>query len=207
MTPTRRTAVKLLASLSVVGSAAAVAGLGTFGTFDSTTSASQDVTSGTVTVALGSTGASTNRLTVAASGLVPTDTIQRSFDLSNTGNQNFASVTLTTTATASSLLNTDATNGLQMTITSCSNAWTEAGVSPAFTYTCGGGGSTATVVASRAVIGSAIAMSNLTSLTHGNTDHLLLTLTLPSTADNTFQNKTSTIQYSFTATQRTGTNQ
>lgn len=204
MSLTRTTAVKLLASLSVVGSAAAVAGLGTFGTFDSTTSASQTVSSGTVTVALGSTGAATNRLTVNATGLVPTDTVQRSFDLSNTGDQDFASVTLTTTASPSSVLDTDATNGLQMTITSCTNAWTEAGVSPAFTYTCSG--STATVVASRAVIGSAIAMSNLTSTTSGSTDHLLLTLTLPSSADNTFQNKSSTISYAFTATQRAGTN-
>ena len=204
MSLTRTTSVKLLASLSVIGSAAAVAGLGTFGTFDSTTSASQTVASGTVTVALGSTGASTNRLTVNASGLVPGDTVQRSFDLSNTGNQDFASVTLTTTATSSSLLDTDP-SGLTMVVDRCSNAWTEAGGSPAFSYTCSG--STSTVIASRAVIGSAIAMSNLSSLTHGTTDHLRVTLTLPSGAGNTLQNQSSTIQYAFTATQRAGTNQ
>ena len=201
----RRFTKKLILSIAVVGAAASIAGLGTFATFTSSTSASQTVTAGTVTIALGSTGASTNRLTVNASGIVPGDTMQRSFDLTNSGNQNLASITMTTTATTSSLLDTDATNGLQMVIDKCSVAWTESGSSPAFTYTCGG--TTSTVVASRAVIGSGIAMSNLTTTTAGNTDHLRLTLTFPSAAGNTFQGVTSTIQYSFTGTQRAATNE
>ena len=200
----RKLTKKLVLSIAVIGAAASIAGLGTFATFTSTTSASQSVTSGTVTIALGSTGASTNRLTVNATGIVPGDTMQRSFDLANSGNQNLASVTLTTTATASSLLDTDATNGLQMVIDRCSVAWTESGTSPAFTYSCSG--TTSTVLASRAVIGSSIALSNLTTTTAGNTDHLHLTLTFPSAAGNTFQGLSSTIQYSFTGTQRNGTN-
>jgi spore coat-associated protein N len=200
----RKLTKKLVLSIAVIGAAASIAGLGTFATFTSTTSASQSVTSGTVTIALGSTGASTNRLTVNATGIVPGDTMQRSFDLANSGNQNLASVTLTTTATASSLLDTDATNGLQMVIDRCSVAWTESGTSPAFTYTCSG--TTSSVLASRAVIGSSIALSNLTTTTAGNTDHLRLTLTFPSAAGNTFQGLSSTIQYSFTGTQRNSTN-
>lgn len=197
----RRTkTTRVLMSLGVVGSAAAVAGLGTFGTFTSTTSASQSVASGTVTIALGSTGASTNRLTVNASGIVPGDTMQRSFDLSNTGSQDLASISLTSTATTSSLLDTDGTNGLQMVIERCSVAWTESGTSPAFTYTCGG--TTSTVIASRAVIGSSVAMSNLGSLTAGATDYLRLTLSFPSGAGNTLQGLSSTVQYAFTGTQR-----
>lgn len=199
-----RTRTRVLMSLALVGSAAAVAGLGTYGSFTSTTSASQTVASGTVTIALGATGASTNRLTVNASGLVPGDTVQRSFNLGNTGSQNLASVTLTSTASTTSLLDTDGTTGLQMVIDSCSVAWTEAGVSPAFTYTCGG--VTASVVASRAVIGSAVAMSNLSSVTAGASDYLRLTLTLPSGAANTLQGLTSTLSYAFTGTQRTATN-
>src|ERR1700756_4058533 len=89
---------KALLSLGALGLAGSIAGLGTFATFTSTTSASQTVASGTVTIALGSTGASTNRLTVNASGLVPGDTIQRSFDISNTGSQDLASIALTTSA-------------------------------------------------------------------------------------------------------------
>ena len=195
--PTR----KLLASVAVLGAAASIAGLGTFATFTSSTSASHTVSSGTVTIALGATGASTNRLTVGATAIAPGDTIQRSVDLINSGSLDLASVTLATTATTSSLLDTDATNGLQMVIDKCSVAWTESG--PPFTYTCGG--TTSSVLATRPVIGSALALSNLSSLTSGTTDHLRVTLTLPSGAGNTLQNQSSTISYAFTGTQRAAT--
>src|SRR3954447_15920331 len=195
--PTR----KLLASLAVLGAAASIAGLGTFATFTSTTSASHTVSSGTVTIALGATGASTNRLTVGASAIAPGDTIQRSVDLIDSGSIDLASITLTTTATSSSLLDTDTTTGLQMVIDKCSAAWTESG--PPYTYTCGG--STSSVLSSRAVIQTGVTLSNLSSVTAGSTDHLRVTLTFPSGAGNSFQNKSSTIQYTFTGTQRAGT--
>jgi spore coat-associated protein N len=195
---------KLLVSLAVISAAASIAGLGTFATFTSSTSASQSVSSGTVTIALGATGASTNRLTVGASNIAPGDTIQRSVDLIDSGSIDLASITLTTNATASSLLDTDATNGLQMVIDRCSNAWTEGGTAPAYTYTCSG--ATSTVLASRAIVGSNLALSNLSALTNGVTDHLRVTLTFPSAAPNSFQNQSSTIQYTFTGTQRAGTN-
>ena len=196
---------KLLLSVAAIGAAAAIAGLGTYATFTSSTSASQAVASGTVTVALGATGASTNRLTVGASNIAAGDTIQRSVDLINQGSLNLASVTLTTTATTSSLLNTDTSNGLQMAIDKCSAAWTEAGTAPAYTYTCSG--TTTTVLASVPVIGANLALSNLSALTAGATDHLRVTLTLPSTAGNSLQNQSSVIQYSLTGIQRAGTNQ
>jgi len=194
---------KLLVSLAVISAAASVAGLGTFATFTSSTSASQSVSSGTVTIALGATGASTNRLTVGASNIAPGDTIQRSVDLIDSGTIDLASITLTTNATTSSLLDTDATNGLQMVIDRCSNAWTEGGTAPAYTYACSG--ATSTVLASRAIVGTNLALSNLAALTNGVTDHLRVTLSFPSAAPNSFQNQSSTIQYTFTGTQRAGT--
>jgi spore coat-associated protein N len=196
---------KLLLSLAALGSAGAIAGLGTYATFTSSTSASQSLSSGTVTIGLGATGASTNRLTVGASNIAPGDTIQRSVDLINQGSLDLASVSLTTSATTSSLLNTDTTNGLQMAIDRCSTAWTEAGTAPAYTYSCSG--TTSTVLASTPVVGSNLALANLSALTHGATDHLRVTLTLPSSAGNTLQNQSSVIQYTFTGTQRAGTNQ
>lgn len=195
---------KLLLSLAVVAAAASIAGLATFATFTSSVSQSQSITTGTVTIALGATGASTNRLNIAATGVAPGDTIQRSVDLIDSGSLDLQSITLSTSATTSSLLDTDATNGLQMVIDRCSVPWTESGTSPAFTYTCSG--TTSTVLASRAIVGSAMALSNLSALTAGNTDHLRVTLSLPSAAGNTFQNQSSTIQYTFTGTQRAGTN-
>ena len=198
----RSRAQKLLVTAAVLGATASIAGLGTFATFTSSTSASHIVASGTVTIALGATGASTNRLNVDANAIAPGDTIQRSVDLIDQGTLDLASVTLTTQATTTSLLDTDTTNGLQMVIDKCSQAWTESG--PPYTYTCGG--STSTVLSSRAVIQTGVTLSNLSSLTAGNTDHLRVTLTFPSGAGNTFQNKSSTIQYTFTGTQRAATN-
>lgn len=198
----RKTLKRLLGSFRVVGVAAAMAGLRTFATFTSSTSASHTISSGTVSTALGATGPA-NRLTIGASNVVPGDTIQRAADLVNNGGasaDNLSSIVLTTTASPSSLLDTEATSGLQMAIEKCSVAWTEAGTAPAYTYTCGG--TTSTVLASRAVIGSNMALSNLSSLTTGSTDHLRVTLTLPTAAPNTMQGLTSTISYNFVGTQR-----
>jgi len=198
-----RLSVKLLVSIAVLAAAASVAGLGTFATFTSSTTASNTVSSGTVSIALGAVGPA-NRLTVDATAVAPGDTIQRAFDLANNGSINLAAApTLTTSASPSSLLDSNVTDGLQMVIQKCSVAWTESG--PPYTYTCGG--TTTSVLASRPVIGSGLALSNLGSLVTAGApaEHLKLTLTLPSTADNTFQGLTSTLTYTFNGTQRAAT--
>ena len=160
----KNTSGKVLASVALVAAAAGVAGLGTYGSFTSTTSASASVTAGTVKVELGQPGAA-NRFSVAATGLVPGDTIQRAVTLSNTGNQDLASLSLTTSApTTSSLLNTDTANGLQLSIDSCPTGWTEAGTAPAYTYTCTGSTSGA---GRRPVVGANVALANLTAITNG----------------------------------------
>ncbi len=55
------------------------------------------------------------------------------------------------------------------------------------------------------MIGSAVSLGSLASMTAGSSDHLRVRLTLPSSAGNAFQGKASTIQYTFDATQRTAT--
>lgn len=196
-----RTRLALTALL--ITTAAGLLAAGTYATFTATAGVSQAaVTSGTVTIAVPAAGA-TNRLTLGASGIVPGDTMQRAVDLQNTGDQDLASIVLSTAAGTTSLLDTDATDGLQVAIDRCSVAWTEAGSSPAFTYTCGG--TTSSVLASRPVIGTNLALANLASLTAGQTDHLRVTLSFPSTAGNTFQALTSALTWNFTATQRAGT--
>jgi hypothetical protein len=206
--PPVSTSLSLQAKLAItavaVGGTAAVAGLGTFGTFTDTTSASAGVTTGTVDINLGAAGTADNRLTIGATGVVPTDTIKRAVTLTNAGNQALSALTLTTAApVTSSLLNTDATNGLQLVIERCSVPWTEAGTSPAFTYTCSG--TTTSVIASRAVIGGPLAITGSPALSAAGVDRLLVTLTLPTTAGNTFQGLSSTVNFTFDATQRTGT--
>jgi spore coat-associated protein N len=197
---------KLLLSLAALGTAGALAGMGTFAQYTSTTSATEQVTTGVVAINLGASGAA-NRLSVSATNVVPGDTIARAVDLISTSTDPLSSVTLTSTASPSSALDTDAANGLQVVITRCAAGFVEAGVSPAYTYTCGAGA--LTVLATRAVIGSTIALSNLTATTTASTtDHLVITLTLPSTttAAEVANNASSTISWAFTGTQRALTN-
>ena len=189
---------KLIASLAVLGAAAAIAGFGTYATFTSSTSASHTIATGTLSLPSGPT----NRLGTGASAIAAGDTMQRAIDLNYAGSISFGSVTLTTNASTSSALDTNTTDGLQVAVDKCSVAWTESG--PPYTYTCSG--STSSVLASQPVIGSNMALSNLT-LTAGSTDHLRVTVTLPSTAGNALQNLSSTIAYTFTGVQRAGTSQ
>jgi spore coat-associated protein N len=190
--------VKLLLTLVTVGVAASIAGLGTFASFTSSTAAqSQNLATGTVSITLGTA----NRLTVGASNLVPGDTIQRAVDITNDGSagtSSVGSISLTTAATTSSQLDADTSAGLQLNIDKCSVAWTESG--PPYTYTCGG--ATSVVLASRAVLGTDVALSNMSSVTAGSSDHLRVTLTLPGSAGNSLQGQSSTIAYTFTANQR-----
>ena len=196
----RNTLMKLLGSFAVLGAAASITGLGTFATFTSSTSASQSIASGTVSINLGAAGPA-NRLTIGAANMVAGDTVQRAVDLINSGTGSsdpLASIQLTTSASPSSALDTDTVTGLQMSIDKCSVAWTESAAP--YTYTCGG--TTTSVLSSRAVIGTSLALANLSALTTGSTDHLHVTLTLPAAAPNALQGKTSGISYTFDATQR-----
>ena len=191
---------KLVLSVALVLTAAAVVGVGTFAVFTNTASVSQSTSSGTVTLNPISANGANNRLSIGATNIAAGDTIQRAVDIKNPGNLTLASVTLTTSASPSSLLDTDTTNGLQMVLDRCSVAWTESG-GPPYSYTCGG--TTSTVLGSTPVIGSNLALSNLT-LTAGTDNFVRVTLTLPSAAPNTLQGQSSTITYAFTATQRAG---
>jgi spore coat-associated protein N len=193
--------IKVFGSIAVLGVAASIAGLGTFASFTSSTSASQSISSGTVSIALGASGPA-NRLAVAATNLVPGDTVQRAVDLTSNSSDPLASVSLQTSASPSNALTTDP-NGLTVKVDKCSVAWTESGTAPAYTYTCSG---TTTSILAATAAGSTSGLPSLAALTSGSsTDHLLVTLALPSAAGNTLQGLSTTITYSFTGTQRAAT--
>ncbi|MGP0222077.1 MULTISPECIES: TasA family protein [unclassified Paenarthrobacter] len=194
----KTTSGKILASVALVGTAAAVAGMGTYGAFTSSTSANQAVTAGTVTIALGS--GTSNTLSVPVAGLLPGDKVEKLVTLGNTGNSDLNAITLTTSAGATgSLLTTDVTHGLQLTIENCSVPWT----GTAAPYACNG--NKTTVMASAPVITANKVLNNLTSLASSKTDNLKVTTSFPATAPDTFQGAASTIAFSFTGTQRTET--
>lgn len=200
---TKSTLFKVLGSIAVLGAAASIAGLGTFASFTSSTSASQSISSGTVAIALGAAGPA-NRLTVAASNLVPGDTIQRAVDLTSNSSDPLGSVSLQISGSPNNALLTDA-NGLTVKVDKCSAAWTESGTAPAYTYTCGG---TTTRILAATSVGSSASLSSLAALSSANsTDHLLVTLALPSAATNALQGLSTSITYAFTGTQRAATNQ
>jgi hypothetical protein len=195
----RSTTRKVVGSLAIAGTAAAVAGLGTFGTFtDSTTPVATTVQTGTLDINLNVPNGGV-AIPVTTSNFVPGDSITRAVTLSNDGSTDLSSVTLTSTATASSILTTDLTNGLQLSVKGCSVPWTRGGPASAPTYTCSG--ATSTLYSGSAVAGN-VQLPNPASLTAKGVDHLTFSVSLPTNADNAFQGKTASLGLTFTGTQR-----
>ena len=194
----KTTSGKLLASAGLLATAAAVAGLGTFGEFSSTTEADQQVATGTVSIDINANGGS-NNFDMATAGVLPGDSIQRVVELKNNSSAELGTLSLTTAAAAnsSSVLNTDRTLGLKLSVDSCSVAWT---VATGGGYACGG--TVGNIVSNSPIIGSYDVMSALTSSTN-STGHLRVTTALPQNAGNDFQGKTSVVTFKFDAGQRT----
>jgi spore coat-associated protein N len=210
----------------LVGAATALIG-GAFATFtDSVTAGPQAITSGTVKIAVGPV----NDVATGATNIAAGDTIAREADLNSTGGTIAnKEITLKFSASPTSLLDTDPTNGLQVAAKSCTVAWTRKVETPppAFKYTCGGTESTIKIGgAETASVGSleatAAALTPLNSLGAGGQDYLVFTLTLPAgapgnlgkvatpcsgtsggtEATENLQGCSSTLTYTFQATQR-----
>ena len=193
---TKPTARKVVGSLGVIGAAAAVAGMGTFGSFTASTSpVSTTVSTGTLSINLTQQGYA---IPVSTNNFVPGDTLTRAVNLTNGGSP-FSAIALSTAA-APSLLTTDLTNGLQMAVKSCPVAWTQGGTASAPTYSCSG---TTTNLGSGPISGS-LQLNGLNSLAAGGTDYLTFAISLPTTADNTFQGKSAALTLTFTGSAATG---
>ena len=124
------TRTKALVTGGLVALTAAGVGGAAFAAFTATTTASQADSSGTMSFADISTDAAGNRLSVGATNIAPGDTIQRAVTLDQHRHAStWLSANLTTDAPPpSSLLDTDATNGLQMVVDQCSVAVDRVGV-------------------------------------------------------------------------------
>ncbi len=194
---------KVIGSLAIVGTAAAVAGLGTFGTFtDSTTPVSTTVQTGSVDINLAQPGGAV-AIPATVSGFLPGDSMSRAVNLSNNGSSALSSITLSSSSTASNALVTDGVNGLQLTLKSCSVAYTQNGTT-APTYTCSG---TEKTVYSGPAVQTNSVLSGLNSTAAGGTDNLVFTVSLPTSAGNTFQNLSAPLSITFTGVQRNGSAQ
>lgn len=200
---------------------------GAFATFTHTTSAGPEpLTTGSVTLATGPN----NDAATGATNLAAGDTVSREIDLNSTGaTLADQQITLRFSASPSSLLDTDATNGLQVSVQACSSAWTRTVVSsppPAFTYSCGAGATTVDINGAATAAVSSLettpgTLTPLNSLAPGGQDYLVFTITLPAgapgdlskvpacsgiaggtAATEDLQGCASTLTYTFQATQR-----
>ena len=193
----RVTAARLVATLGVLGATAAIASLGTFGTFSDTTApVDTAVNTGVLSIDVAEAGAG---LVPFAGGLMlPGDSRAFPVDLVNSGNTALSSVTLGSWATASSVLDSDPVNGLQLKVDSCSQAWTDTGSG----YSCSG---TRKAFYSGPMLVDDQALTGSASLAAGAVDHLLLTASLPSTAStDAYEGATSSLSFVFTGVQRAG---
>jgi hypothetical protein len=186
---------RIAASLGVLAAGGAVMGLGTFGTFtDSTTPVDAAVNGGVVSLDLSGPGR-LGTVPLAFDGVLPGGATTRTVSIVNDGSSDLASVTMTAVATVSSVLDTDRSLGVQMTVSSCSVPWSPDAVCA---------GAERTVLPDGPVIREA-ALDRPASLAPGGTDHLALTVSLPETAGNEFAGRSSALEFTFTAVQRPGT--
>ena len=199
--PARRaTATKVIASVALVAGAASVAGMGTFGAFTDTTTANQAVATGTVVL---TDDLPNDVLSADVKGMVPGDWIERPVILTRGGDSaEFGTVTLTTISSKDTLLTSDVTNGLQVTIDACAKKWTVDAATKRMS--CTEPVSTAPL-AKGAVIGADRTLVGVAEMLNaGKTAHLRVTLALPDTADNKFRTLDTSVNFAITATQRAG---
>ena len=200
-TQTRTSPRKVLGSISIIGIAAAVAGLGTFGTFTDSTSVDTTVESGILSLDVGVPGGIPHVIPVTTNGFLPGDSLTRPLDLNNDGTVALSAVNLATTATPSSALITDQLTGLQLTLEQCSRRWTRGGTDELPTYTCD---ATQRTMYSGPVVSTA-ALPTPNSLQPGGTDNMIFTLSLPTAAGNDMQGLSATVTLGFTGVQAAGT--
>ena len=183
---------KVLVSVVAVGSTAAVAGLGTYSSFSTTTSVDSPVSTGQLSIAAGTT----NTLSTGVSGMLAGDTHQMVFDLTN-ASDGIASYGLSAASSISPAV-LAGPGGLQVAVDMCSAPWTATGV----TYSCTG---TQTSLLAAGDVNNLASEQTLTGLdpANGATNHLRFTLSLPDVS-NSFQGLSETITWTFAAYQRPG---
>jgi spore coat-associated protein N len=218
---------KIALSIALLLAAAAALIGGAFATFtDTVTTGPQAISSGTIKIAVGPV----NDAATGATNIAAGDTIAREADLNSTG-ATLANkeITLKFSAAPTSKLDSDTTNGLQVSVQACSEAWKRTVVGsppPAFTYTCTPGATAVKINGAATASVSALettaqALTPLNSLATGGQDYLVFTLTLPegapgdlskiaactgavggTAATEDLQGCSSTLTYTFQATQR-----
>ncbi|MGY1641491.1 hypothetical protein ACI782_10205 [Geodermatophilus sp. SYSU D00703] len=195
---TRADGRRIAASVGVIGIAAAVAGLSTFGTFtDSTTPVVTQLDTGLLSIAL-TQAADAATLSLFDHGVfLAGDSESSAIDLVNDGSVALSELRLGSVATSSSVLDSDPVHGLQLDVEACPEDWESAGG----TWTCDG---TTTSLYSGPIVLDAV-LDGAAGLAPGGVTHLLLTASLPSTTGaDLVEGASSSLDFTFSAVQRAG---
>ncbi len=196
-----------IATTAVAGGAGLVSS-NVFASFTATASNTSggSITSGTLKLELASSAVPgiTNGFTGAITNMGSGDVVNRFIDLTNTGNLDGISPSLQIAASESNTLTANPAKGLQISITSCSIAWTSGGVC----------NETSTAVMAATPLSTVITAAQsltLPSTLAGAVNRLRVTATLPSSSENvvngvfppgTVQGLTSSLTWSFVILER-----
>lgn len=197
---------RLAAAAIVGGGGLLLTGGGVYAALQATANntAPQASDSGTLKLSLADNGAG---FTTAVANLAPGDVVRRYVDLTNGGTLAAQALTLAVADASPTKLTSDATNGLQVAVTSCSTAWAPT------TGVCGG---TTTVLATSSVSALRAASATLVAgaLPAGSVQRLQVSLTLPDQVEttvngvlppNSIQGLSASLTWTFTESQRTAT--
>ena len=177
-------------------------------TASATNTSGGSVSTGTLKLNQVASGVSgiTGGFVTAITAMAPGDTQNRYVDLTNSGSLDATSPLLSISATPSNALTTDGTNGLKVTVSNCTVAWTNLG---------GCSGATSSVLAQT----SGLALASATAITlpsnlAGALSHLQFSISLPAGSENvlngtlpggTIQGLTTAITWTIAETVRTAT--
>jgi hypothetical protein len=178
-----------------------------YASFSATANYNQNVSSGYMQLTLANESSATINYNLTGSNLAPGDTMQRGMLMTFAGTISAGTPTVSAADAAPTALTDGTANGLTLTIQKCSQAWDETDVGGGIpTYACAG--STSSVLAATAVSALIASPANLSNLNTGGANHVKLTWTFPSAANNTFNvngGLSDTITLTFSAPQRAAT--
>ncbi|HUZ88337.1 MAG TPA: TasA family protein [Candidatus Acidoferrales bacterium] len=221
---TRKKKGRVLAAMLALGALSAVFIAGSYALFNAKTSTGGNLFN-TGTLAMGNSNGAT--ATATMSNMIPGDSVSGTVTVQNTGSEDITAYQLSTAVTAASpgnpnLLTTDTTNGLQLWVSRCSQAWTGTGAAatcggmqtdvlgtnsaPMAILTSGSSLSANALCTSSASVTAAIRAARGTTCSITGSDYLKFQVSLPTTADNTFQGLSTTLSFTFQGQQATAAN-
>lgn len=213
------TKIAIVAAASIGGASLVSSSVFATLTASATNTSPNIVTSGNLSLAqasgIGFNSVASGGFVTTITGMAPTDSVVRLVTLTNNGSLNMDSMTVRVVDGTATPLSTNGTTGLQVAISQCTVAYTQATAGVAYACT---GGTETTVRASSSLLSLATAQAmtlNAASLLSAGSSFLKITITLPDSTENTLngtpalgtasiQGRSASLTWTFNAGQRTG---